>query len=582
MMDNTLSLIAQYLFQHEHADIAKQITELPDFNNQHRGYLQIKYEIRQLVKTATTESLITEMIPQLVEKFKVLYKQIDSTTNNETINEIDDLAFKIKIEILTIVFLEELNINKDSNKALSILRSLPENTDPSIRQNLSSLLLQNDIPNVFLSSIHWNNVKTINESRNILVENLFRLLPSSMYLHPNGIESLIKDALNYQQLSIPSFNSNLTLNNNFLSNDNLPLKLKKTLSFHSNEVWFIKYSPDGKYLATGSKDTKIMIYDATNNYKLQCVFQLHTESITYLTWNESSTELLSLSFDQTLRIWSIEEQRCIKEFDNKKSGVTQARLSAALFLPDYEETNRILIASNDGKLFIISLTESDGSAAEIVAEYNKAAIISPQIQDFTIQNNFIWAITLTNELLVFSIPNLKLIYKMQFNQVPVAISAVSSSFPGIISSDNKENTFVLVNMKPSSLVLINTSGITSTSTSPNTYKIGGDKLPYLESFFQLPSTSASNFIIRGCAGGNYNPNRISDVPPAHTGIVISGGKSGEIWLWGYEGNIVGCINAHEGLVNCVSWRGDGYALGNSESVEWASGSDDGKVCIWGV
>ncbi|GAV29086.1 hypothetical protein PMKS-002565 [Pichia membranifaciens] len=278
--------------------------------------------------------------------------------------------------------------------------------------------------------------------------------------------------------------------------------------------------------------------------------------------------------------------KCIKELDNKKSLVTQARLSAAKFLPDYETSNRILIASNDGKLFIIALSET-GSTPELISEYSKS-IISPQIQDFTIQNNFIWAITMTNELLVFSIPDLKLIYKMQFNQVPVAISSVSSSFPGIIPNNPAknvpENTFVLVNLKPSSLVLINTSGIVASSSAASssslksTDKIGGDKLPYLESFFHLPSTSSSNFIIRGCAGGNYNPNRKDT--NANTGIVISGGRSGEIWLWGYEGNIVGCLNGHEGLVNCVTWRGDGYAA-SGESVEWASGSDDGKVCIWG-
>lgn len=580
-MDDTLTLIAQYLFQHNHSGIAQQVLELPEFNESHRHYLQVKHEVTKLI---TTSDLSSPLISQVEEQLRSLSRDYDS----------EELEFKIEIAILTIAFLEELYLLKNTNKALSILRSLPEKTDLSIRQNLSSLLLQNDIPNVFLSSIHWKNVESIAESRQILVENLFRLLPSPVYLFPNGIESIMKDAQNYQQLSIPSFNSSattspssLSLNDSLLCNDNLPRKLKQTLNFHSNEVWFIKYSPDGKYLATGSKDTKIIVYDATKNYKLHGVFQLHTEAITYISWNSSSTEILSLSFDQTLRVWSIDTGKCIKELDNKKSLVTQARLSAAKFLPDYETSNRILIASNDGKLFIIALSET-GSTPELISEYSKS-IISPQIQDFTIQNDFIWAITMTNELLVFSIPDLKLIYKMQFNQIPVAISSVSSSFPGIIpnnpAKNEPENTFVLVNLKPSSLVLINTSGIVASSSAASssslksTDKIGGDKLPYLESFFHLPSTSSSNFIIRGCAGGNYNPNRKDT--NANTGIVISGGRSGEIWLWGYEGNIVGCLNGHEGLVNCVTWRGDGYASSGG-SVEWASGSDDGKVCIWGL
>jgi WD40 repeat protein len=571
-MDNTLTLIAQYLFRHGHSELAQGITKLSDFNPSHRQYLQIKHEITEII--LFNDTLTSDIIDEIIIKLKSLTSDLN----------ISELSFKIKITILTILFLEELFINKNTENALSILKSLPAETDLSTRQNLSSLLLQNDTPNVFLCSINWKNINSINESRNLLIENLFRLLPSSVYLFSNGMESLMKDAYNYQQLSIPSFNSNSNSNSNsnlslnsINQHSNLPINLKQTLNYHTNEVWFIKYSPNGKYLATGSKDTKIIIYDVENNYKLEAVFQLHTESITYLSWNSSSTEILSLSFDQTLRIWSIELNKCIKELDNKKSLITQARLSAAKFLPDYESNNQILIASNDGKLFIVSLVDKI-TPPELICEYTKVGL-SPQIQDFTIQNNFIWAITITSELLVFSLPDLKLIYKMQFNSMPVAITSVSSSFPGIISNNTSisedDKNYVLINLKPSSLVLINTSGINTNSSN----KISnGGKLPYLESFFHLPAASASNFIIRGCAGGNYNPKLKNQ---ANSGIIISGGRSGEIWLWGYEGNILGCVNEHEGLVNCVSWRGDGYANENIP-IEWASGSDDGKVCIWGV
>lgn len=536
---------------------------MTEFNPSHRLYLEVKDEISQLI--TTNQTITEEIIDLLVKKLSKLSSE--------------DLSLPIKLSVLTILFLEELYINKNSNRALTILKSLPKDTDISIRQNLSSLLLQNDAPNVFLASLRWKNINSIGESRNLLIENLFGLLPSSVYLFPNGIEMMLKDASNYQQLSLPSFNS---ANSNLNS---LPINLKQTLNYHTNEVWFIKYSPNGKYLATGSKDTKIIIYDVENNYKLESVFQLHTESITYLSWNSSSTELLSLSFDQTLKIWSIELNKCIKELDNKKSLITQARLSTAHFLPNYESNNQILVASNDGKLFIVSLKDKL-SKPELISEFTQS-VISPQIQDLTIQNNFIYGITITNELLVFTIPDLKLIYKMQFNQMPISITSVSSSFPGIPSNWNltsksfDNQSYVLVNLKPNSLALINTTGISSITANKKTQtSSNGGKLPFIETFFHLPSASSSNYIIRGCAGGNYNPAN-SELGNTQSGLVISGGKSGEIWLWGHQGNVLGCVHEHEGLVNCVSWRGDSYTE-STRDVEWASGSDDGKVCIWGV
>jgi WD40 repeat protein len=35
----------------------------------------------------------------------------------------------------------------------------------------------------------------------------------------------------------------------------------QTLTEHSDEVWFCKFSPDGTKLATGSKDGYLHIYD---------------------------------------------------------------------------------------------------------------------------------------------------------------------------------------------------------------------------------------------------------------------------------------------------------------------------------
>ena len=47
----------------------------------------------------------------------------------------------------------------------------------------------------------------------------------------------------------------------FLSRQTFPCVTIQTLTEHSDEVWFCKFSPDGTKLATGSKDGYLHIYD---------------------------------------------------------------------------------------------------------------------------------------------------------------------------------------------------------------------------------------------------------------------------------------------------------------------------------
>lgn len=46
-----------------------------------------------------------------------------------------------------------------------------------------------------------------------------------------------------------------------LSSDQFPCETTQVLNDHCDEVWFCRFSPDGLKLATGSKDTSVIIWD---------------------------------------------------------------------------------------------------------------------------------------------------------------------------------------------------------------------------------------------------------------------------------------------------------------------------------
>lgn len=45
------------------------------------------------------------------------------------------------------------------------------------------------------------------------------------------------------------------------SKDTFPSITKQIMTDHTDEVWFCRFSPDGTKLATGSKDSTLIIWD---------------------------------------------------------------------------------------------------------------------------------------------------------------------------------------------------------------------------------------------------------------------------------------------------------------------------------
>lgn len=69
----------------------------------------------------------------------------------------------------------------------------------------------------------------------------------------------------------------------------------QVLTDHCDEVWYCKFSPDGLKLATGSKDTTVLIWDVDPqklSVKLRRVLDGHTYGVSFVTWSPDSKHLL--------------------------------------------------------------------------------------------------------------------------------------------------------------------------------------------------------------------------------------------------------------------------------------------------
>lgn len=122
------------------------------------------------------------------------------------------------------------------------------------------------------------------------MEKLQAFLPPNVMLPPNRLRQLLDQALELQTLYCTHHNTQdkVTLDNcsllsdHICSKDDFPVhtiqvslqQLKKkslitgcylitvqVLNDHCDEVWYCAFSPDGTKLATGSKDTNVIIWD---------------------------------------------------------------------------------------------------------------------------------------------------------------------------------------------------------------------------------------------------------------------------------------------------------------------------------
>lgn len=84
----------------------------------------------------------------------------------------------------------------------------------------------------------------------------------------------------------------------------LHYKLHMTLKGHKRGVAAVKYSPNGKWIASCSADCTIKIWDSQTG-NLVHNLEGHLAGISTITWNPDSTVLASGSDDKMIRLWDI-------------------------------------------------------------------------------------------------------------------------------------------------------------------------------------------------------------------------------------------------------------------------------------
>jgi WD40 repeat protein/transcriptional regulator with XRE-family HTH domain len=112
-----------------------------------------------------------------------------------------------------------------------------------------------------------------------------------------------------------------------------------TLSGHTDVVEAVAYSPDGRWIATGSRDGTARVWDAATGAGLLTLAG-HTTSVVSVAFSPDGTHLATGSLDGTAKLWDVASGQLLQNLPGHTAGVT-----SVAFSPD---GTRLAVASLDG------------------------------------------------------------------------------------------------------------------------------------------------------------------------------------------------------------------------------------------
>ncbi|XP_071733198.1 WD repeat-containing protein 26 homolog [Rutidosis leptorrhynchoides] len=361
------------------------------------------------------------------------------------------------------------------------------------------------------------------KSKSDVLLDLKKLFPPNIMIPQGRLLQLVEQALEMQHDSCSFHNSSsggTLFSDHSCGRTQIPSQTLQLLQEHQDEVWFVQFAHNGKFLASCSKDKSVIIWELSHDGQFSLKHKLlgHKQPISCVSWSPNDDQILTCGVEEVVKRWDVSSGQCLRGYDKNDLGVISCGWS-----PDGQ---RVFSGFNDKSIVMWDL---DGNELESWKGEKTLRISDLQI---TSDGKFIISICKENMILIFD----------RELGTERTIKEHSNIVSFTLSSDNK---FLLVSLANQEIHLRN---IDEDARIVAKYK--GHK--------------CSRFVVRACFGG------------LDQAFVAGGSEDSRVYIWHREtGELIETLSGHSGAVNCTSWNPMNPHM-------LATASDDRTVRIWGL
>lgn len=96
------------------------------------------------------------------------------------------------------------------------------------------------------------------------------------------------------------------------------LQLLYEFEAHKNSVFTLVYTPDHKFLLSGSRDAHLKIWDADGQYSLNQSIVAHMFAINHIAFSPDANYFATCSMDKSIKVWDAKEYKLLKVIDKAR------------------------------------------------------------------------------------------------------------------------------------------------------------------------------------------------------------------------------------------------------------------------
>lgn len=127
--------------------------------------------------------------------------------------------------------------------------------------------------------------------------------------------------------------------------DGQSLQLKNEFVAHQNSVFALSYSPDNRFLISGSRDAHLKVWDSVLNYSLAKDIPAHLFAINDIQFSPDGKYFATCSLDKSIKLWNASNYQLLKVIDKSRHAGHGTSVNKLLWMPG----SSILLSASDDR-----------------------------------------------------------------------------------------------------------------------------------------------------------------------------------------------------------------------------------------